>query len=153
MKAKIFFFLLISLSLCTNAQSKKAKLPYSIKGKIEGLQNVDIYLANYYGNKLYYNDTCHVDEKGNYEFAGKPFNECGKYALVMPGPRYFDFIASDEQIIINCSADADLSKIDVVQSKENKLFFEYIRYINSKRNIRMPIDNCINDSLKSEADK
>jgi len=64
MKAKIFFFLLISLSLCTNAQSKKAKLPYSIKGKIEGLQNVDIYLANYYGNKLYYNDTCHVDEKG-----------------------------------------------------------------------------------------
>ena len=111
MKAKILFFLLISVSLFANAQTKKAKLPYSIKGKIEGLQNADIYLANYYGNKLYYNDTCHVDAKGNFEFAGKPFNECGKYALVMPGPRYFDFIASDEQIIINCSADADLSKI------------------------------------------
>lgn len=153
MKAKSLFFLLITISAFANAQSTKAKLPYSIKGKIEGLQNVDIYLANYYGNKLYYNDTCHVDAKGNFEFAGKLFNECGKYALVMPGPRYFDFIASDEQIIINCSADADLSKINVVQSKENKLFFDYIRYINGKRSLRLPLDNCINDSLKSEADK
>ena len=133
MKAKTLFLLLISISFFASAQSKQSKLPYSIKGKIEGLQNVDIYLANYYGNKLYYNDTCHVDAKGNYEFAGKPFNECGKYALVMPGPRYFDFIASDEQIVINCSADADLSKIDGIQSKENKLFFEYIRFINSAR--------------------
>jgi len=66
MKAKTLFLLLISLSLFANAQTKKAKLPYSIKGRIEGLQNVDIYLANYYGNKLYYNDTCHVDAKGNF---------------------------------------------------------------------------------------
>ena len=153
MKAKSLFFLLISLSTFANAQNKKADLPYSIKGHIEGLQNVDIYLANYYGNKLYYNDTCHVDAKGNYSFEGKPFNECGKYALVMPGPRYFDFIIADEQITINCSSDADLSKIEVVQSKENKLFFEYIRYINGKRNVRMPIDNCINDSLKTDEDK
>ena len=153
MKAKTLLLLLISLSVLTNAQTKKANLPYSIKGKIEGLQNVDIYLANYYGDKVYYNDTCHIDAKGNYEFEGKPFKECGKYAIVLPGPHLVNFIATTEQIVINCSADGDLNKTEVLQSKENKLFYDYIRYINDKRNKRIPIDNCLNDSLKSEEEK
>ena len=139
-------------SKTTAAQSKTSKAHY-IKGHIEGLSNVDVYLANYYGNKLFYNDTAHVDEKGFYEFKGKPYNECGKYALVMPGPRYFDFIATEENLILNCSSDADLAKIQVEKNLDNELFFEYIRYINKKKTERTPMDICLADSTKSEADK
>jgi len=158
---KSLFILTALLVACTAsfAQSKpksptaKPAKTHYIKGHIEGLSNVDVYLANYYGNKLFYNDTAHVDEKGFYEFKGKPFNECGKYALVMPGPRYFDFIATEENLILNCSADADLAKIQVEKNLDNELFFEYIRYINKKKTERTPMDICLADSTKAEADK
>ncbi len=77
----------VSGSLVSNAQS-----PYKISGRITGLQDTVIYLANYYGNKLYYNDTSLVDAKGNYSFPGKPYKEGGKYALVLPGSKVIEFI-------------------------------------------------------------
>jgi thiol-disulfide isomerase/thioredoxin len=126
---------------------------YTISGKITGLADTTIYLANYYGNKLYYNDTSRVDSKGMYSFKGKPFNECGKYALVLPGSKVIEFIAAEEPIVIDCSADADIGKIAVRKSENNRLFYEFVRYINDKRKLREPIDVCLADSLKSDADK
>lgn len=148
--ATIFFVLTGFFAI---SQKKEFSLKYAIKGNIDGLHDVDVYLANYYGNKLYFNDTCHVDAEGNYIFSGKEFKECGKYALVMPGPRYFDFIMTEEDILINCSADADLNRISVLQSKENQLFFNYMRYLNGKRLVRAPLDECINDIFKSKKEK
>ena len=77
---------LVLWSTLVLAQTKPTS-KYSVKGKINGLKDTVVYLANYYGNKLYYNDTSRVDSKGNFYFKGKPYNECGKYALVMPGPK------------------------------------------------------------------
>ncbi|MGB1099641.1 MAG: hypothetical protein ACPGYS_01885, partial [Flavobacteriales bacterium] len=53
---------------------------------VDGLSNDTVYLANYYGAKLFYNDTAVADAKGTVTFKGKPFEEGGKYALVVPGP-------------------------------------------------------------------
>ena len=149
------FFIFLALTSCTTSAQTTAKpsVPYSIKGHIDGLADTTIYLANYYGNKLYYNDTTQVDSKGNFKFNGKPYNECGKYALVMPGPKYFDFIVADENIFIQCNADNDVEKIVIKESQNNKVFFEYIRYINEKRKLREPIDLCLNDSTKLESQK
>jgi thiol-disulfide isomerase/thioredoxin len=130
-----------------------SKIPYSIKGTIRNLKYTTIYLANYYGNKLYYNDTTRIDSKGKFEFEGKPFNECGKYALVMPGPVYFDFIVADEQIELEADHSANIDKIVIKKSINNTVFFDYIRYINEKRKLREPLDVCLNDSTKTEADK
>lgn len=135
------------------SQIKEFSPKYTIKGNIDGLHDVDVYLANYYGNKLYFNDTCQVDTEGNYKFSGKAFKECGKYALVMPGPRYFDFIMTEEDILINCSADADLNRISVLQSKENQLFFNYLRYLNGKKLVLAPLEECMNDIFKSKKEK
>ena len=129
------------------------KMPYTIKGTIRDLKDTTIYLANYYGNKLYYNDTTKVDSKGKFEFQGKPVNECGKYALVMPGPVYFDFIVADEQIELEADHSANIDKIVVKKSENNRVFFEYIRYINEKRKSREPLDLCLNDTTKTEDQK
>jgi thiol-disulfide isomerase/thioredoxin len=152
---RFLLFAMFALIANVSLGQTKAKSPqkFTIKGHIEGLKDTTIYLANYYGKSLYYNDTCKVDSKGNYSFKGKPYNECGKYALVMPGPKYFDFIVAEENIVINATADNDISKIEVKESENNKVFFDYIRYISTKIKDRNPIDVVLNDSTKTEEDK
>ncbi len=141
------FFLIMTTSL-VHAQAK-----YSIKGNIKGLKDTTIYLANYYGNKLYYNDTTRVDSKGNYKFDGKPYNECGKYAIVMPGPKYFDIIVAEENIVIDADTSNRVENIKVKESENNKVFFDYINYINGKRKQREPIDALLADSTVTESQK
>lgn len=148
---KLFSLGILCLLLIGVSAQNKAN--HFIKGHIEGLVDADIYLANYYGNKLYYNDTARVDSKGNYFFNGKPFEECGRYALVMPGPKYFEFIVADEDIIMNCTPDADISKVEIIRSENNKVYFNYIKFLKDKFQLRAPLDACLADSLKSEAEK
>ncbi|MCC6599059.1 MAG: DUF5106 domain-containing protein [Crocinitomicaceae bacterium] len=144
----LVFLTFFSLSVFSQSQSK-----YYIKGRIDGLRDTVVFLANYYGNKLYYNDTSKVDAKGNFSFKGKPYNECGKYALVMPGPKYFDFIVAEENIYLQPSLDNDINKMVVKESVNNKIFFDYVKFINEKRILREPVDKCLNDSLKSDVEK
>ncbi len=130
------------------AQSK-----FTISGHIEGLKDTSIYLANYYGNKLYYNDTTQIDGKGNYSFPGKAYKECGKYSIVLPGSNRFDIIVDEENIVIDCAADCRIESIKVKESKNNKIFYDYVRYINEKMRLRGPIDAVLKDSTKTEAEK
>jgi len=143
----------MSLMLVTVSTSLFAQVKYHIKGNIKGLKDTTIYLANYYGNKLYYNDTTKVDAKGNFTFEGKPFNEGGKYALVMPGPKYFDIVVADENIVIEADTTNRIENIKIKESENNKIFFNYINYINNKRKQREPIDAILADSTKTEAEK
>jgi thiol-disulfide isomerase/thioredoxin len=161
MKRIALFGFLLALTTATFAQkpknnssgSTKSKSPYTIKGHVEGLHDTVVYLANYFGKQLYYNDTARIDAKGNYEFKGKPFNECGKYAMVFPGPRYFEFIVVEEDIEFWSTADADPTKIKVVKSNTNQKFFDFIRFINDRLKSRQPLDACLADSTKNEEEK
>lgn len=152
-RSHALMMILIAFSTMALAQTKSAEVKHTIKGHINGLKDTTVYLANYYGNKLYYNDTTRLDAKGNFSFKGKPFNECGKYALVMPGPRYFDFIAAEENIFIEADASNDIQKLVVKESENNKVFYEYIRFINDKIKQRAPIDSVLTDSLKTDDEK
>ncbi len=157
MKKNLSFVFLFLVSLIpatrSNAQAKVEPPKYTISGHVEGFKDTSIYLANYYGNKLYYNDTTRIDSKGNYSFKGKPFNECGKYSIVMPSTNRFDIIVDTEDIVINCTADCGIEGIKVKESKNNKIFYDYIRFINEKMQMRGPIDNALKDSTMSEIDK
>lgn len=130
-----------------------SKSKYVIKGRIEGLKDTVIYLGNYFGKSPYYNDTTRVDANGNFIFEGKTPDQVGKYLIIMPGPKFFDIIVDQEDIEIVANFDNDVNKIEVKQSKNNKVFFDYIRYINGKRLQREPIDKVLNDSLKTEDEK
>jgi len=149
----IFCVSIVCACIAQNGNAGVPKMPYTIKGTLRGLKDTTVYLANYYGNKLYYNDTTRVDSNGKFEFVGKPNEECGKYALVMPGPVYFDFIVAAEQIEIEADPSPNVDNIVIKKSENNKVFFEYIRYINSKRKLREPLDLCLNDSTKTEEEK
>lgn len=124
---------------------------HRIKLKVNGVSDSDVYLANYYGEKLYYNDTTRADKNGNFEFKGKSGLECGKYAIVLPGPKFFDIIVAEESIHLETSVDDLIGKMKVIESAENKLFFDYLHFISDKRTAREPYDKVLADSSANEA--
>lgn len=143
----LLFIALCQVSLLT-AQSK-----FKIKGHIEGLSDTSIYLANYYGNKLYYNDTARVDRKGNFFFEGKPYNECGKYAIVVNNASRMDIVVDQEEIELEFTPDCRIDAIKVKQSDNNKIFFDYVLFISDKMRSRQPVDAVLQDSTKTEDEK
>ncbi len=144
-----FFAFFLFLSLANFAQDSK----YTISGHVEGLQDTTVYLANYFGNKLYYNDTTEIDHKGNFVFKGKPHDEGGKYAFVIPGQKYFDFIIADEDIVFETDVKDLVGNLKFKKSDNNKIFFDYVRFISDKKKLRQPLDEIVQDSLANEEAK
>ncbi len=126
------------LGILATAQSKPAestdpndqrRFEFTIKGVVKDT----VYLANYYGNKLMYNDTAVADAKGKVVFAKKRGYRAGVYAVVIPGPRYFEFLAN-EPLVVMSSDTTDLGgKLAIEKSEENRIFLDYVRYINTQR--------------------
>lgn len=125
----------------------------TIKVEVPGTQGQDIYLANYYGNKLYYNDTTKADANGIATFQGKAFEECGKYAVVLPGPKVFDILVAEEDIHVKTSMNNPLKDLEIVKSEENKIFYDYLNFIAARKELRVPLDSCLADSLATDKDK
>lgn len=125
----------------------------AIRVKVHGVSDAEVYLANYYGEKLFYNDTARADVNGYFEFARKPAEEGGKYAVVVPGPKYFEIIVTDEPIHIETHENDLIGKMVVHESNENKLLIDYMRFIQDKRLQREPFDRILADSLTADTDK
>ena len=124
--------LLFSLLLCTVsplfAQDKR-----HMEFRIPGTAKDTIYLANYFGNKLYYTDTSVADSKGTVVFQRAKGYKTGVYAVVIPGPKYFEIIVNEPEILIETDT-IDLSgHLVVKKSKENQVFLDYVRYLNEQR--------------------
>lgn len=109
--------------------------PY--KFKVEGVNDTVVYLANYYGEKLYYADTARADSKGNFSFKAIPEENQGKYAIVVPGPKYFEIvIADDEQIEITSDTVNLVQNVKVLESDNNKIMYNYMTYLTDRRKER-----------------
>ncbi len=120
----IIFLLLITFGLNSYAQ-------YNLKFKIDGLSDTTVYLARYLGNRLYYADT--TESKNGVAIFSKDNYDGGVYAVICPGPKYFEFIMADKEVEIETSLDNFIKNMNIVKSKENKIFYDYINYINKKK--------------------
>jgi len=116
---------------------------------VNGLSNDTVYLANYYGSRLYYSDTTVADANGHFSFDGKDFNECGKYAIVLPGPVFFDIMLVNEPMKFQTSFHNPQGNMVVLESEENKVFYDYLNYLNTKREERVPHDAILMDSTST----
>ncbi|MFM7309619.1 MAG: DUF5106 domain-containing protein, partial [Flavobacteriales bacterium] len=145
------FFVLFAMAC--NAQKPVAKAPqqHEIRGLVRDLRDTNIYLANYYGNKLYYNDTARVDARGRFKFEGKPFNECGKYILLLPNNNRIELVIDDqEDIEVEFDQDCRIENLKVKQSCNNQVFYEMVNFFTEKNQERRPIDTALADSTMSE---
>jgi thiol-disulfide isomerase/thioredoxin len=147
MRNLILTSFLALLGFAATAQGNKGG--YTLKFKVNGCKDTTVFLANYYGNKLYYADTTKCNAKGEFQFSTKKKFEPGLYAVVVSG-KYFEIVLNNENVYIE-SDKADLvNKVVVKESKENKLFYEYIYFINEKRLLADPIRNGAKDLKKDD---
>ena len=138
MNRRTILLAITALITVTASFAQKPAATGAIKRTIEvligGVAKGDtIYLANYYGNKLYYTDTAKADGKGNVVFKSPKGYEAGVYAVVVPGPKYFEMIVNEPVIKLTTTKADLLGTLQVKQSKENELFIGYIRYLNVQK--------------------
>ncbi|MCB0790785.1 MAG: DUF5106 domain-containing protein [Flavobacteriales bacterium] len=115
-----------------------------ITARIQGAENDTIFLANYYGNKLFYADTATANAKGAVTFARPKGYKAGVYAIVVPGPKYFEFILNEPEVELHTALEDLMGRMVVDRSEENKRFFAYIKFLNRKK--------AVGDSLRTLLD-
>ncbi len=107
---------------------------YNYKFHIDGLADTSVYLANYFGGKMYYNDTAQVDGKGNFEFVGKGSKPGGIYAVVLPDKTsFFELVLVEPEFEISTSKSNLEGAIEIKGSPENKAFYSYKQFMMRKQ--------------------
>ena len=102
-----------------------------LKFKIDGLNDTTVFLGRYLGDRLYYADTS-FSENGIVQFKKDNYKP-GVYALICPGPYYFEFIMADKEVEMETTIGSFIPNMKVKKSIENKLFYGYIQFINQKK--------------------
>ncbi|HRO39291.1 MAG TPA: DUF5106 domain-containing protein [Flavobacteriales bacterium] len=115
------------------AAAVSAQQPQRMQFTIEGTANDTIYLANYFGNKLYYSDTTVANAKGVAVFNRAGGYKAGVYAVVVPGPKYFEFLAGEPVVEMKSDTAALNEHLTVGRSLENQLFQGYVRFLGEKK--------------------
>lgn len=104
----------------------------NIKFTVPSLGDTTIYMAKYFGKQLRYADTAQVNN-GVFEFDGDK-HPTGVYAIILPGTKIVQFIIDNEKIdmILNDQDDIVGSMV-VKKSKNNRIFYDYIKYMSENR--------------------
>tara|TARA_R110002050_G_scaffold297339_2_gene458648 strand:+ start:59983 stop:61440 length:1458 start_codon:yes stop_codon:yes gene_type:complete len=98
--------------------------------KIDGLSDTTVYLANYFGGKMYYNDTAMVDSKGVVKFQGQETKPGGIYALIFPDNKtYFQVVVNEPVIEMETRLVNPEGNMNVLKSEENTAFYEYLNFV------------------------
>jgi thiol-disulfide isomerase/thioredoxin len=124
-----------------------ASFSQKLQFKVEGAKDTTVFLCRYYGSKLFYADTAEM-KGGVVEFKAKADLKPGVLALLMPDKNYFEFIYNKEDISIETKAPDYVDNMKVKKSVENKLFVDYIHYLQTQRKIA----NGLADKRKSIKD-
>lgn len=107
-----------SLALCLTASFALAQQPGRLEISIAGMAGKKIYLANYYGNQLFYTDSSVADAQGLVVFARKSGYKSGLYA-VLPGQGRFEVVVNEPLVKMATEASDLIGKLRVIESREN----------------------------------
>ena len=105
--------------------------------KIDGLKDTTVFLARYFGEKLYYADT--TISKNETVVFNKKVLVGGIYAVVCPNSKYFEFIVADEDVEMETDINDFNGKMKVIKSENNKIFYDYIKFLGSMKEKMMSI--------------
>lgn len=130
MRSCIVVLLALLISARASAQEQRR-----ITFHVEGAPSQWLFLANYWGNKLFYTDSAFTDARGTAVFNRKEGYKAGMYA-VLHGSNYAPFILNETDIELS-TATADMkNRLTVQRSEENRLYLEHTRFLNIQNNVR-----------------
>ena len=139
-----------SLLLLSGHALAQGTLSFDVEGLAEG---DTVYLANYYGNKMYYADTAAVDAKGRFSYPSPPADEGGKYGLVLPGNAFVEFIVNGDDVTLTANVGDLPGSVQVQEGSDTELFYQYLGFIQDMRERRAPIDARAQDTTLTEAER
>jgi thiol-disulfide isomerase/thioredoxin len=120
-----------------------------LKFKIEGQKDTTIFLVKYLGKGLYYADTAEM-KNGSVEFDGSK-QEAGVLAVLLPDQKYFEFIYDKQEVNIETKSPEFVKSMVIKKSDDNKVFYDYMRFLQSKREIAQKITEERSRLTKSDA--
>ncbi|MCI5056555.1 MAG: DUF5106 domain-containing protein, partial [Flavobacteriales bacterium] len=145
------------LTLILSASLTQAQKGYKIDVTVLGLKDTVAYMAGYYGNKQYYKDTAEVNSSGQMTFEGDEALPGGIYSIVLPDQKtYFEFILVNQFFSMETKLGSSASmtnNLKVTGSKENDLFYGYMRFIGKKQGSAGPHRRIMEDSTASKKQK
>lgn len=116
------------------------------------ISDTTVYMARYFGSKLFYCDTAQ-SVKGKFTFDGSK-HRGGLYAILLPGGKPFDFIVDNEEIKMNIKNVSDVvESAEVIKSANNKVFFDYMRFMSKKRKEGQALSEVLKDSTSTDKQK
>ena len=147
-------FLSILFILCFSLAGFSQNKSFKLKMKIKGMQDSTCYLLNYYGSKMYYNDTAQFNKEGVVIFEKDEQPKGGLYIVYTGGKRLFELIINDESSIDLETDTLDyIGKMTVKKSTENKLFFDYLKFLSAKQKGSLPLRNKLQVKGTSKKEK
>lgn len=135
MKKSIFIGLLTSIlfaSVQINAQNKEEG--HHIEITIDGLRDTSLILGHYFNQRMYVDDTTHIDNNGKAVFENKDPLPGGIYVVYLPNQRYFDLLIDDEQHFkVSVDTTDFIASMEIEGASQPKKFNQYQRFIVNKQ--------------------
>ncbi|HEX2900097.1 MAG TPA: TlpA disulfide reductase family protein [Bacteroidia bacterium] len=126
-------FLLLVLFLSVLSLPAENLKEYDFSFKVKGLKEGDTTMIAYYlGTKQYIKDTLVVPKSGIVNFKGTDL-EGGIFLFVVPGMKYFEFLAVEPKISLETDLANMVSGMKVKLSEENTVFFDYLKFIETRQ--------------------
>lgn len=140
----------LAFALCAITLQAADSKGTNIKITVKGLENSEMYLAYYYGNKQFVKDTVKFDSKGVLTVKADTSLPGGVYLAVFPamGNRYFEFIAGEPQFTLSTDTFDLTGHMKTSGSIENDLFYKDIFYLAEKKKTA----DSLNAAYKAEKD-
>jgi len=125
---KFISFIIAALCLSTSVLAQE----YSIFGKVEGIDDGDVLLGYYYGNKQFVKDTVQ-SQNGLFHFESEEALDSGMYFILLPNKQYFQLIIDKtHSFSFETSAVNMIGDMKVQGSEENVLFYDYQKFTQEK---------------------
>jgi thiol-disulfide isomerase/thioredoxin len=105
-----------------------AQQSYRLDFKIKGMPDMELRLIFYYGDRQVILDSGKTDASGRITFMLDSQDEPGMYRLELTQQKGLDFVFNKEEVIIETDSGMGLENLVVLESIENKLFFDYYRH-------------------------
>lgn len=130
---KAFLFFFINLFFVAGSFANGG---HEIRVKVNDFKQTELYMAYYLGDKQYISDTVKINDQGEFVFSGKEPLASGVYLIVLPPEnRFFQILVDEKEQHFSLVTDAQNpgDQVQVENSKENKLFYEYLGFLGQMR--------------------
>lgn len=141
MAKRLFAAIVLSLFISSAfAQTKGHNLTF----KIKGIKDEYVRLAFYLGDKQYVEDSAKADANGTVVFKGEDALEPGIYIIAYTKTnKYFEFLlnSTGQDFTLETDTVEPIKHMKVKNSPDNRLFYEYLTYVNGKQDQIKPFQD------------